>query len=333
MKDKWVVLSATVIVLILMGGISVMSVKYASGRGSAQGRASLVWGGKAELRNVIELPLSDVESLTLEYGSKNIRVYPSEKDAVVIKEYLYSDDPNAQASVSSPREKEVLITGGKRWSFVIFGFWGGEGERIEVYIPEKSLKSFSVKTGSGNISSETDCVRADGNLSVRAGSGNLKWKNTQAGKISCQAGSGNLKIENLKGEIVLRTGSGNITGEALEGRIEAEAGSGNVHLENISGSGRMAADSGNVTVEAKSLTGDMALRAGSGNVKLEFLREAAFHFQADTGSGMIHTDFDERLSYNKKGNHAEGDVGDHPVCRVEAKTNSGNVKVLAAGNE
>lgn len=77
----------------------------------------------------------------------------------------------------------------------------------------------------------------------------------------------------------------------------------------------------------------MALRAGSGNVKLEFLREAAFHFQADTGSGMIHTDFDERLSYNKKGNHAEGDVGDHPVCRVEAKTNSGNVKVLAAGNE
>ena len=67
MKDKWVVLSATVIVLILMGGISVMSVKYASGRGSAQGRASLVWGGKAELRNVIELPLSDVESLTLEY--------------------------------------------------------------------------------------------------------------------------------------------------------------------------------------------------------------------------------------------------------------------------
>lgn len=48
---------------------------------------------------------------------------------------------------------------------------------------------------------------------------------------------------------------------------------------------------------------------------------------------MIHTDFDERLSYNKKGNHAEGDVGDHPVCRVEAKTNSGNVKVLAAGNE
>ena len=56
-------------------------------------------------------------------------------------------------------------------------------------------------------------------------------------------------------------------------------------------------------------------------------------FQTDTGSGMIHTDFDERLSYNKKGNHAEGDVGDHPVCRVEAKTNSGNVKVLAAGNE
>ena len=110
MKDKWAVLSATVIVLILMGGISVMSVKYASGRGSVQGRASLVWGGKAELRNVIELPLSDVESLTLEYGSKNIRVYPSEKDAVVIKEYLYSDEAQRLAGQNyyRPSREEIL---------------------------------------------------------------------------------------------------------------------------------------------------------------------------------------------------------------------------------
>lgn len=330
MRDRWIVLSAAVLVLILLGGISVMSVKYASGQGSEKGGASLIWGGKAELRNVIELPLADVESLTLEYGSKNIRVYPSEKDTIVIEEYLYSDNPNAQASVSSPREKEILVTGGKSRPFAVFGFMAGEGEKIEVYIPEKSLKSFSVETGSGNISSETDCVRADGSLSVRAGSGNLKWKNTQAEQISCQVGSGNLKAENLKGEMMLRTGSGNIIGEALEGRIEAKAGSGNVNLKNISGSGRMAANSGNVTVEAQHLTGDMTLRSGSGNVGLELLMGPAFHLQADTGSGNIHTDFDKYLSYNKKGNHAEGDVGDNPVCRVEARTNSGNVRLSAA---
>lgn len=332
MRDRLIMLLAAVMVLILLGGISVMSVRYASNQ-KTEGGVSFVWGGKANLRNVIELPLSEVESLTLEYGSKNVKIYPSEKDSIVIEEYLYSASPKAQAIVSRPGEKKVLVTGGKSRAFVLFGFFGGEGERIEVYVPEKSLKAFSVETGSGNITSGTDCVRQDGSLKVKAGSGNIRWENALASQIFCQAGSGNLKTENLKGDIALQTGSGNITGDVLEGRISAEAGSGNVSLDDISGSGRMTAGSGNVTVKAKSLTGDMKLGAGSGNIKLELPKGTAFHFQADTGSGIIRTDFDEKLSYNKKGNHAEGDVGDHPACRVEAETNSGNVKVSAAGTE
>lgn len=329
-KNKIILLAVGIIMLIAVGGISAMSVRYRSERGGIERMTAVVFGGKAKLRNVIELPLSEVEKLTLEYGSKNIRFYPSEDNAanaIVIKEYLYSDRAGAQASVSWPKEKEAVVTGGKGFTCVIFGFWPGEGERIEVYIPQKSLKMLSLQTGSGNITSETDCIEPGGSLTAGAGSGNISWKNVEAEKISIQAGSGNLHVENLKGRIALHTGSGNITGEKLEGSIDAGAGSGNVRLEGFAGEGKIETSSGNVTVKAEGLTGDLAFRAGSGNVNVTIPDDASFHFRAKTGSGIIRTDFDQKLSYNKKGNSAEGDVGEKPDFHVEAKTNSGNVSV------
>lgn len=331
MRKNNVLLLAGSVMLLMIGGISVMSMKYVSGENGEERRSSLVWGGKAKLRNVIELPLSEAESLALKYGSKNIKVYSSDlkssKDTIIIEEYLYSDKPEAMASVSKTGEKEVLVTGGKERIFVLFGFWGGEGERIEVYVPSKSLKQFSIQAGSGNITSETDCIRPEGSLTAKAGSGNIRWKNTEGEKLSFQAGSGNVSAENLKGEMTLHTGSGNITGKNLEGYTEADAGSGNVKFEDFTGCGRVKTNSGNLTVKAEELTGDIALQAGSGNVKLKLAAKMPFHFRAETGSGNIHTDFDEKLSYNKKGNHAEGNVGEKPAVKVEVKAGSGNVSV------
>ena len=53
----------------------------------------------------------------------------------------------------------------------------------------------------------------------------------------------------------------------------------------------------------------------------------AFHFQAQTGSGGINTDFEKELSFNKKGNQARGDVGSDPRWTVDVRTGSGNVRV------
>ncbi len=323
------VLVAGIAALLMIGGISVMSIEYAkNGEGK---RAGLIWGGRAKLRNVIELPLSETESLTLEYGSKNIKVYPSDskssEDRIIIEEYLYCDDPEAMAVVSNPAEKEVLVTGGRGVPFVIFGFMGGEGERIEVYIPSESLKQLSLQGGSGNITSETNCIRPEGSLAVKAGSGNIRWKNAEGKRISFHTGSGNLHVENIRGEMKIHTGSGNITGKRIEGSAEADAGSGNIKLEDFAGCGRVKTNSGNVTVKAAELTGDMALQAGSGNVKLELTAGIPFRFEAETGSGNITTNFEEKLSYNKRGNHAEGNVGENPSVKVEAKAGSGNVGV------
>lgn len=327
-KDKITLAAAALILMLVALFISVMSVKTAPERG-AGGMISFSLGGKARLRNTIEIPLAEVDSLVLEYGSKNINVYPAEDETVTIKEYLYSDSPGAIASVSYQEDKKVVVMGGEQLSVAIFGFWMG-GERIEVYLPQKSLENLSMETGSGNITSEIPCTREEGSFSLKAGSGNIKCGNASAEKLSFQAGSGNIKLESIRGNVSVLTGSGNITGESMEGNLNVKAGSGNITLKEFSGAGRMEAGSGNVKVEAVAVTGDVAVTTGSGNIHLDLPKELAFHFQAETGSGIINTSFDDRLSYNKKGNNAEGEVGSEAggaAVEIRVKANSGNVKV------
>ena len=326
MKRSRIVLLAALIVMAALGlFISVMSVINASGRGRM---VSFLLGGKAELRNTIEIPSSELDSLVMEYGSKNINVYLSQDENVTIKEYLYSDSPKAAATVSYTGDKKAVVTGGEIHSIVIFGFWT-KGERIEVYVPEKSLAKLSLKTGSGNITSEMACVREEGSLFLKAGSGNIRLSNAEAENLSVLAGSGNVKLENIKGNLKVETGSGNITGNQIEGKLNAQAGSGNITLTEISGEGSLEAGSGNVRVETTVVTGDMSLTTRSGNIRLELPDNFAFHFQAKTGSGNISTDFDDALSYNKKGNQAEGQVGaGAPQVEIYVKAGSGNVRAL-----
>lgn len=320
-KTALLAAAAGMIVFILL--ICVMSVKSAPGRGSMM---VFSFGGRARLRNTIEIPIEELDSLVMEYGSKNIKVYLSQDDHVTIKEYLYSDSPKAAASVAYTGNKEVVVTGAKMHSFVIFGFWT-EGERIEVYVPERSLGRLSLETASGNITSDASCIREGGSLLLEAGSGNIKWSNVAADSLLVEAGSGNVKLENIQGNLRVVTGSGNITGNQISGEVSVQAGSGNITLKEISGSGNVQAGSGNVRLETDEVTGDIDLTTGSGNIHLELPRELEFHFQAETGSGNISTNFEDALSYNNRGNHAEGEIGEGQT-KIHVRANSGNVRVL-----
>lgn len=325
--NKIILFIAALVMVLMIALISIMSVRSIP-EGGRSGMMFFSFGGKAELRNTIEIPLSEVESLRLEYSSKNIKVYPSGEDRVIIKEYLYNDTPEAMASVSYGDEKEVLVSGKDAYTFVIFGFFWGEGERIEVYLPEKGLKTLSIETGSGNITSDSGYIANEESLTVKAGSGNINWSNAAAKELSFRAGSGNIKVKNVGGVIEMQTGSGNITGEQVAGKLKARAGSGNITLEEFEGSGSAEAGSGNVRMEAVSVTGDMEFETRSGNIRVEVPEGLSFQFQADTGSGNINTDFDDVLSYNKKGNSAEGNVGLRPELRIYAKAGSGNVRFI-----
>ncbi len=326
-KNK-IVIAAAAVVLLMIGGISVMSVKKASENGRPDGTIDFSIGGRAELRNTIEIPLDKVKSLQMVYGSKNIKVYQAKDDAILIKEYLYSNKKEAQAEVTYGEEGRVSVKGGSVRNFIFFGFGLGGGERIEVYIPEKGLRELSIETGSGNITSEAGYYQEDGALTVKAGSGNIKWTGADTGNIFFQTGSGNMTVEHIKGTSQLHAGSGNIRAQEIEGEVQAGTGSGGITLEEFAGSGRVKAGSGNIKLEAAQIKGDLELETNSGNINLELPEDIPdCYFKINTGSGNIHTDFDGQLSFNKKGNSAEGTLGEEPSCHIRAKAGSGNVRI------
>lgn len=321
MKNKFVLIICEAVVIVLAGIVALCSVFYARRGGS------FIMGG-AELRNTIEIPLSQADSLLADYGSKNLDVYVWQEDKIVIKEYLISGHGDAKATVTF-EDKKAVVTGGRwNWSWGNLFFLGSYNERIEIYLPAQGLQELELCTGSGNIrAGENFALEAQKKAGIRTGSGNINWKNTNAGEIVLYANSGNIRGDEIRGDVSLHTGSGNITVKEMEGDVTAEAGSGNITMEQVSGSCKAKAGSGNIKVNMAEVAGDISLQTGSGNQRLELPEIPAFSIQVDTGSGNIHTDYDEFLDYNKKGNHVAGQVGDEPICRITSSAGSGNVTI------
>ena len=144
---------SAVIMFFVICVICVLCVKTAENGNSAY----VYFFGKAELRNTVEIPLSELDQLEVIYRSKNLKVYPIEGDTVIIKEYLLNDKKGAQAQVlyepiGDGRQK-VTVKGGEINNIIIFGFFV-EGERIEIYIPKEGLGDLSLQTHSGNITAQ-----------------------------------------------------------------------------------------------------------------------------------------------------------------------------------
>lgn len=320
MKNKSALIISAVVMLALIGVVALFSVFYVRKGGA-------LMNGGAELRNTIEIPLSQADSLLADYGSKNLNVYVGQEDKIVIKEYLNSGRSDAKATVTFEDNKAVVTGGRWAWNWTNIFFWGGINERIEIYLPAQGILDLELQTGSGNIRAEEDFAIETQRASIRAGSGNITWKNTGADDIVLYANSGNIRGDELKGDTSLHTGSGNITVKEIAGAVTAEAGSGNITIERLSGSCVAEAGSGNLRVNATEVTGDISLHTGSGNQKLELPEAVSFSLQVGTGSGNVHTDYDEYLNYNKKGNRVTGQIGDEPICQITSSAGSGNVTI------
>lgn len=302
-------LLASILMVAAVFILAALSVGNASKYGYAHPSSfGFSFGGIAELRNTIEIPLEQADSLFVEYGSKNLRIFKSDSDKIIIKEYLPDDRKEALATVDISNGV-ATVTSPKLDTFIVFGF--NVDERIEIYIPAEGMKDISLKTGSGNIKTQPGYTGTYETLAVKTGSGNIKWNSSVVTEASFKAGSGNIEIVDLTGT------------------LRAEAGSGNVTVDDFIGCGEIQTSSGNVKSYVKELNGDLRLGAGSGNVKLEIPEETSAHLDIATGSGDIHTDFDDLLSFDKYGNQADGDLVSNPANQIEVNTGSGNVRVLS----
>lgn len=320
-NNKLVLALCAVIMLLLLSIVCMLSVSSVKEGGPLVSTAI-----QGQLRNTIEIPLSQAANISITYTSDNLKVYPIDGDTVIIKEYLSSnrrEDALASMYISNG---EAVVTGGRR--DVFFGLWISINERIELYLPKEGINNLKLQTSSGNITAEEGLAVTADKVSVNAKSGNIKWHDTTAKQVDIEATSGNLRVNRISADSAFLTAkSGNISVGELAGKAEVSAGSGNVTVTEFKGKGTVTTKSGNIKVEADEIEGDMFLEAGSGNMKLMLPEGLSFALEINTGSGNIHTDFDNSISYNKDGNHASGVVGAEPIGKISLKAGSGNVSL------
>ena len=291
-----------------------------------EGGPIMVLADQGELRNAIEIPLSEASDISVIYTSDNIKIYPAEENVVVIKEYLSSRREDALATVSIEDGKATVI-GGRR-DPLNFRFWMSVNERIEIYLPKEGMDYLGIQVSSGNITTEEIFSINAKTVDIEAKSGNVRWQDTVAENIDVETSSGNLRIDKIQADTLKFTAkSGNVAAHDISGRAEITASSGNVTVTGFEGEGEISTQSGNIKAETDKVTGDISLEAGSGNVKLTVPQELAFEVEINTGSGNINTDYDENISYNKEGNHAAGVVGTEAVVKLLLKAGSGNVSL------
>lgn len=264
MKNKPGLWIAALVMAVMIGGICVMSVGRAAENGYASWSFDFAFAKSASLKNTIELSAQEISSLKLEYGSKNIKVYTTSGEKIIIKEYLYSNQSKAQATVTYPEKDQAVVTGGKLQTIVFFGF---SSEKIEVYVPEKALSVLSIQTGSGNIK----IADMKGDITVQTGSGNISG-DSLCGKLSARAGSGNITLTGFEGSGAIATGSGNVRVEAasVTGDMEMQAGSGNIKLE-----------------IPEKLSFHLEIQTGSGSIKTDFDEVLSYNKKGNSAEGNV----------------------------------------------
>ncbi len=206
-------------------------------------------------------------------------------------------------------------------SISIYGAGGDVREvRVETlrkaFTPER-LKAISVRVNaqSNSISIETDYPPNRGLFSDRSGTVDLVIVVPQAATIS--------KLELAKGEVLIE--------EMRSPEAHAQLGSGRLFAHNCFGSLDLHVETGNVGLVYEWWEEhDFSIRATveDGNAFASLPEEAAFHLIANTVTGKIANDFEEKEQRRKEStDHVDVLVGGAEKPKIEIETHDGNIRI------
>lgn len=223
------------------------------------------YNGKSELIKTEEFNLYEIEKITAESKSSDIRVMPAnDNDVITVK--IYGDkDANPTVKVDN---KELQID--YDYSIICFGFCSMNNSIIEIYIPTNYDKDLNLSSISGdikvtNISSE--------NCSIKTTSGDIlteKLKNANVSTVS-----GDVKIGSVN-NIDVKTTSGDIEINRVDNNIEAESVSGEIDINNLT------------------INNNSTIKTTSGDVDIDYCNDV--YIDATTKSGDINIDKNNRYS-------------------------------------
>lgn len=316
-----------------------------------------------ELANRQAFTAAQYESISVSYAMEEIDLLPSATDEVVLEEYLSNWDDDMLANIDSGGDALRITAGRRNFGFSFFS-WRA---KVKLYLPAGWQGALVLENSSGSIESEMDlaleslqvtctsgsirlqAVFAEEDILLKSSSGSLNSERlTAGGAVQLAATSGSVRPGNVQAadSITASTSSGSVRFDsAAAARVEASATSGSVRFDRLDGEFLLKTSSGSIRVEGgdafgqanctsgglditlSQLAGDIKLETSSGGCKLELPADSAFNFSAQTSSGSIKTPDNSALSYNEKGNQANGHFGSAPTHTVRMEATSGSVRL------
>lgn len=194
---------------------------------------------------------------------------------------------------------------------------GRMGEtRYELSIPQGArviLQSTSGDISSSDVNGPADVRTTSGDITLQGASGHVQISTT----------SGDIQASRLKGDIEVDAVSGEFDVEDVEGTIRVETVSSDIVLRNIKVREATASTvSGEVVFDgAVAKDGRYDFRSHSGNVTVRIPANASAHFQVETYSGELDSDFPITLM--------PGDRSRSRPRRFEFNIGSGDSRIIA----
>lgn len=321
-----------------------------------------IGGSDAGLVQEKEFPMADIDKLDIRYdkSSNDVTIYESDGSTVIVREFANFEVKDSELAEIKLSGSTLSVKGPKRTNNMINV---NRYMYTEIWLPAGYEGEISVKTVSGEISVDRG-LSLQQKLKLSSTSGDITTKNVAAeqvmitstsgevrtgeltakeieisttsgdirldkaaGRLLATSTSGEVTVSDGSGERKVSTTSGDIRISGIDSRFSVSSTSGEVTLEGQSGFGTVGTTSGDTRLSVAQLTGDLDIDTSSGEVTLQLSRDESLQFKATTVSGTISTFFDDVLSFSKKGDRAEGSIGNDSKNKVTVTTTSGDIRV------
>ena len=321
----------------------------------------------AELVQEKQFSVEDIDKLDIRYdrSSNDVTIYESDGSTVIVREFANFEVKDSELADIRLSGSTLSVKGPKRVNNMVSvnRYMVNRYMYTEIWLPAGYEGEISVKTVSGEISVDRE-LSLQQKLKLSSTSGDITTKNVAAeqvmiastsgevrtgeltakeieisttsgdirldkaaGRLLAASTSGEVTVSDGSGERKVSTTSGDIRISGIDSKFSVSSTSGEVTLEGQSGFGTVGTTSGDTRLSIAQLTGDLDINTSSGAVTLQLSRDESLQFKAATVSGEISTFFDDALSFSKKGDRAEGSVGNDSKNKVTVTTTSGDIRV------
>lgn len=232
------------------------------------------------------LPSQDVKGVDVQVVNGDVTVHLADDPQGDV--ILDGDVDHLEVRMS--QEGVLSIRQGNTASSAFFFLRGLAAADVELTLPRRYWEFIQLSTVNGDL--ELDDGLEAGRLTVKATSGDVRFREARCGEVCFKSASGDLDASGDMGAIQAETASGDVNLSGSFGAVRAATASGDVEVCGSVREIKCSSASGDAQVRTQTLPEKLEISTKSGDCRLYLPAGEGFALQFSTVSGDLDTEFD-----------------------------------------